>query len=443
MQRAGCAVMFSVPQSRPASASSEPGAAVERPASRKTLWLGVGMAVSNVLGYVFTLIISRSLTPDDFGALSAIVGIGMLGSIPSGALQVVVARRISSGGDATGTTWLTSSLSVGLFAGAAAVAMPADRLFHLDSPWPVLWLGLMLVPMTATGTLQGILLGQHRLPALAATYVFGGVIRLGAGVGCAVFSAGVTDVVAATTVSAVTGGLFTFWVCRRRSPDIAMSGSVPGSLADLFAELRRSTTSLASLVALTTVDVLLARSYLTGGESGEYGLASLFGKVVFWGTQFVALAVVPRLVRGHQRRTLLLASALVVALGLAATALVAVDPEFWLRSVGGSKYADAGSLALAFTGLGTGWALAQVLVFGEMGRDRGHLARLIWFSTAAEVAVVVLWMHDSAGQVIATAAGATAVVIVGGLLNVARGDPAPLPRVTESAPTAVTPAPLR
>ena len=61
----------------------------------------------------------------------------------------------------------------------------------------------------------------------------------------------------------------------------------------LVRELLTSNGTLAVLLAMTSTDVLLARHLLTAHDAGAYAFAGLFGKVVFWGTQFVALAVVP------------------------------------------------------------------------------------------------------------------------------------------------------
>ena len=51
-----------------------------------------------------------------------------------------------------------------------------------------------------------------------------------------------------------------------------------------------------------SADVLLARHLLTAHDAGAYAFAGLFGKVVFWGTQFVALTLVPVASRGAGRR---------------------------------------------------------------------------------------------------------------------------------------------
>ena len=74
----------------------------------------------------------------------------------------------------------------------------------------------------------------------------------------------------------------------------------------------RSNLTLAALITLSSIDVVLARHHLSRQESGDYALAALFGRLVFWGTQFVALSIVPAVGEGAGRRTLHRAGLLVL-----------------------------------------------------------------------------------------------------------------------------------
>jgi hypothetical protein len=185
----------------------------------------------------------------------------------------------------------------------------------------------------------------------------------------------------------------------------------------MFAETARSSWTLAALIALTTVDVLAARHFLDARSAGEYALAALFAKVTFWGTQFVALLIVPRMPHAGSRRVLGLALGAVLATGLTVSGVVLLDPEWWATAAGGPEYADAGTLAVWFTLLGTAWALIQLLVFGQLGRNVTGMALIVWGSTMLQLLVTISWLHHSASEIVAAAALGAATCLAAGLVE--------------------------
>ena len=265
--------------------------------------------------------------------------------------------------------------------------------------------------MLITGCLQGILLGSHRLPALASLYVVTAVTRLIAAFVAAAVHADVTGVMAAMLTANVLTVLVGGWLCRRELRTLPTTGHA------LVREMLRSNSSLAAFIALTNVDVLLARHFLSPHESGGYALASTFARAIFWGTQFIALIVVPRMHRVDATRALLRATGLVVLIGLTGFAIVAINPRFWVTAAGGPEYAEYGPLALACVLLGIAWALAQLWLFSEMSRGGAVLGALTWVVTAAQIAVIALWMHGSGAQIALVCGIGATVIAVGGLVE--------------------------
>ena len=379
------------------------------------LTLGVGMAMGTALSYAFSLLVSRSLGPAEFGAFSAVIGFGLLGSIPAGALQVVVARRVVLG------TPYARAFNLALLIGAALLAVMCllsallQDALHLQSVWPVVALGALLVPMTLTGVYQGLLLGRRQLRRLATLYVVTAAGRLLVGIAAAVFGLGMTEVLWATVLMAALGVAWGAWLTRSH----AYVGPL-GSLGELRREVVRSSWTLSSLIALTSIDVVLARHYLSREVSGEYALASLFGKVVFWGTQFMALVVVPRVTNQSGSRAVRLASLAVAVLGATVTGVLLVDPRWWVTSVGGPEYVNAAGLAVGFSVVGTVWALLQVVLFGQMGRDLPGISGAVWGATVLEVGLCVMLLHGTGSQVLAAVLVSAVLALAGGSVVAAR-----------------------
>ena len=371
------------------------------------------MGVANAVGYLVVLLLSRSLGAADFGGYSALTAYGVLLSIPAGAFQVIVARRIAINRAGEITSGLRASLLLSALATVITVALAPvlASAFHLSSLWSAVLLAAMLPGMLITGCLQGILLGSHRLPALALLYVATAITRLVAAFVAAALHTDVTGVMAAMLIANVVTVLIGSWLCRRELRTLPTTGHA------LVREMLRSNSSLAAFIALTNVDVLLARHFLSPHESGGYALASTFARAIFWGTQFIALIVVPRMHRVDATRALLRATGLVVLIGLTGFAIVAINPRFWVTAAGGQEYAEYGPLALACVLLGIAWALAQVWLFSEMSRGRAALGVLTWLVTAAQIAVIAWWMHGSGGQIALVCGIGASIIAIGGLVE--------------------------
>lgn len=376
------------------------------------------MGLSNLIGYLVVLLLTRSLGPADFGGYTALSTYGVLLAIPAGAFQVVVARRLAGRDGLPGerTSGTTTALALGgafLALTAAASPLLAD-VFHVDSAWSAVLLGAMLPPMMVTGCFQGILLGAGRLRDLSVLYLVTAISRLAGAVVSAHFDFGVREVFAAMFTAAVVTALTGAWLTRDALRTLPRTGH------GLSSEMLRSNSTLAAFVVLTNVDVLLARHFLDPEHSGGYALASTFGRAICWGTQFVALIIVPRMHAANPTRTLLRASALVTGIGLVGAAVIAVDPGFWITMAGGAQFTRYGSLALICVALGIAWALAQVWLFSEMSSNSHVLGMLTWVVIVAQVGTIWFVAHDSPGQIVAVCLTGAVVIAAVGLVRVLR-----------------------
>ncbi|RNI24590.1 hypothetical protein EFY87_02415 [Flexivirga caeni] len=371
------------------------------------------MGMANALGYVVVMLLSRPLGPGEFGGYTALSTYGVLLSIPAGVFQVVVARRLSGDDPAEPTSALRPALFVGCgcFVVTAAISPALAQWFELPSFWAAVLLGGMLVPMMVTGCLQGILLGRGRLRALSALYVVNAGTRVVAAACCAVIGADVTGVFAAMLLAGIATAAVGAWLCR------AELRALPRT-ARLARELVRSNSTLAAYIALINVDMLLSRHFLSAHDSGGYALASTFGRAMCWGTQFVALIIVPRMQGTRPTRTLLQASAVVTAIGVVGFGVVSISPQGWIEAAGGADYRQFGDLALLCVVLGTAWALAQVWLFSEMGSNTGWLSRLTWLVIAGEVVAISVHWHASPAQLVWVCMAGALIVAAAGFVQV-------------------------
>jgi O-antigen/teichoic acid export membrane protein len=169
--------------------------------------LGLASGLATALGYLFTAVLARSFTAADYGALVALLGAGLIGTIPAAGFQYVVARRTVALGLPPGhndgpSLRLSGLAGAGLLVVGVAVAVPAESWLHLDGVQPMIALAGSLIPLTLAGAFQGALLGHRRFAALGALYVVAALARLGAGAVTALAGWGVSGAFWALAVAA-------------------------------------------------------------------------------------------------------------------------------------------------------------------------------------------------------------------------------------------------
>jgi len=403
--------------------------------ARAGVLLGVASVLSNALGYGLTVLLTRSFGPAEYGALGALLGVGLIGGIPAGALTYVLARRTAAAELPTGANeraGLRLSITVGAVVGGLVIVLSpvADAFFHLGSPWPALWLGVMLLPYSVQGALLGGLLGHERYAAFAAGQLLTALARFAAGVVTALLALSVAGAMAALAVGTFAAAAGLWWMCG------PASWSVPGRSRDLLADLARACSAIAGVIVLSNVDLLLARHFLSREESGAYALAALFGKACLWGAQFVPALVFPRLARDGSGRGLLLRSAAAAAgVGAAGILVASVAAGPVVRVIAGDDpgYAEAVNLAVPFAILGTLWALVQLALLAAVAAGDPRPGRLLWVVVAVEALVIAVGPHDSPAGILAVSLVCTGVLAVAATLLVLRDriptgslDPAPL-----------------
>lgn len=378
------------------------------------LFLAVATTGANLLGYAFSVVLSRSLGPEQYGALAALLALGLVGSVPAVAMQLLVAREVARD-DREGPAWLR----LGAFAGVALlvltwlVAPVVAGFLGLASVGGVLWLGVALLPTTVAGAAQGLLLGRRRIGALALSYLLMAGLRLVGGSVAAVAGTGVPGALAlaaggtllacvAIVLLAEPGGLRSGWA--------AIGGPADRGRVTALLTVASST---AAILVLTNVDVILSRHYLTGRQSGHYGVAALFTKAAFWGPHFLAVFAFPYLSRHASRRgSMLVGLGLTGLIGAVVVGGSALAGGWVVSATVGDAYASSGALAPRFAVLGVLMAVLQFLLYAGLARRRRQVEVVVWAGIVVEVLAVATFWHGSMAQVVGAATAVCAVLVV-------------------------------
>ncbi|MET7671683.1 polysaccharide biosynthesis protein [Micromonospora luteifusca] len=361
----------------------------------------------NGLAYVVPVLGARQLAPAELSALATVLALGAIGGVASTGLQIAVAvHRARHGRSATArpTGWTVLVTAVLL-----AITLPVGAVQLRLTATAVLLLGLLTVAVVAAGRWLGEMQGDQRFLRLAVGMVllaggrYGGMIvglSLGGGLSGSLLVGAVSSVL-----------VLVLLVQLNRGAEIdPMAPPLPTRQV-----LTASGATLAMLV-VSYADLLLARRFLPPDASAIYAVGTVLTKGALWAPQVVTVIALPRLARGD-RRTLVVALALVGAAGAGLVLASTVAGGLAFRLAGGPTYAAFGRYAVLFAATGALYALVFVLINARVAAAARWPSAPLWISTVAFVVAVVLVVpHTVAGIAVTSLATAALTALVTGSL---------------------------
>ena len=392
--------------------------------ARAGLIVFIGIGIANAGNYLFHLISARALGPNSYADLAALVALAGLVALPLGGLQAAVARDVALlaayGAEHAVAARIRRALVLAGFAGVCVTiifvvgATFVQRVLDIESFAPVVLAATLTVPAFLTPIAWGWAQGLQRFGVLSLSVAIGPVLRV---VVVAVLLAAGLSVAGAMTATVAAAGIAVvapLWILRRF---LAQPAKIPP--LDVRQVTRRVVPVVAGLLAitaLTTMDVIVAKSVLPEHEAGIYGAASLVGRIILYLPAAVATVLLPKVAA---RSTLRQSSddILTGSLGVTAafctivTAIYIAAPDSVVGLAFGSSFDDAAPLLWLFGLAMSGYALLNLLFFYHLGRGDRRFSWLLIAGAAVEALGFALF-HSSGRELIAVSAGTAALLLV-------------------------------
>lgn len=390
--------------------SSEPRTATSARLTGGTI-VAAGMMGMNVAVYGFNIVAARILVPKEFGALTALFGVILVGTVAAFGLQTVTARRLAVHPERASEIIHTTARSTILVASAVGLAFAASTvaltpLLKIGSYWPVILCGATLVPLTIMGAQSGVAQGLSRWAPLTAIYLGNGFGRLIGGT--------VAMIVSPTVTSAMIGIALGSWLPVLVGSRLLMGhrgSGTPPPRGRFLREALLSTHALLAYFVLSNLDSLIARNLLDEHDSGLYASGLILAKAALFFPQFVSVVLFPDLARATSHHARLRAVALVAGFGALAIAATAALPRLALILVGGDQYAEISNKLWLFAVAGSALAIVHLLVFDALARHAHGVVVMIWTAVVAALALAYGFDVGITGLVV-TVASVSAVLAV-------------------------------
>lgn len=377
---------------------------------RAGLLVTVAGFVVNVLAYVVPVLGARRLDAADLGALAALLAIGAIVTVPGVGLQLAVAvqraRAAGRAAPAVGTVSLVTAVASGgalLLAApfaAAALRLPFGQLALLAA---------LTVAVVLAGRYLGELQGDQRFGRLAAAMTLLGVTRYGGIVAGLAAGAGVTvSLAVAAAVAWLTLPLIV-WLAAGAAP----SGGAAAALStrQLGRRVAGACGATLAMLAVSYVDLILARQLLPAAEAGAYAVGSVLTKGALWAPQVITVLALPRFAKGDAG-SIRVATGAVALCGAVLVTATALAGDLAMRLAGGAGYTGLGAQAPLFAASGALYSLTFVLVNALIAAGARWPSAPLWAATALFAGGAQLLPHPTVGTLIGLAVATAAATLL-------------------------------
>lgn len=334
------------------------------------------------LNYVFNIIVARILDKEQLGAFASLFSLLNILVVFGGALTLVVIKFTSvlyakKDYPALASfirilSYYLGIISLGLIILFGLLSPFIYRFLHLESFGPLIILaialGLSLIGSIGTSVLQG----TQRFTQFTLSSLFGTIIKI---IALILFTlpfwpmSSITGAMISVPVSGILMLALSLYFLRDilSQYDASKSNLPHFKWKDIIIYTIPTTITVLGITLLNSVDVILAKHYLISDASGDYAALSTLGKIIFFATSAIPMAMFPIVSARHAvdepHRKMLFASLGSVALmSFAAFLMYQFFPEFIINTLIGSKFMPIAPLLGKFAIIMGMYSLINVII---------------------------------------------------------------------------------
>ncbi|MDL1969859.1 MAG: oligosaccharide flippase family protein [Candidatus Desulfofervidaceae bacterium] len=318
--------------------------------------------IGNVLSYFFQFVMSRLLTPHDYGTMNALLSLAFIISAPFAVIPTVMANfvaRYAVQDKIKHIAYITKrgfklmgGVGITVFVIGTLLASPISDYLKIEGLVPI----FIIIGQTAVGFLSPVLIGTLQglrrfipfslsLSSFSSMRFFLGLLLVGA------LGLGLNGALLAGLLACAFPLLLGFVFLK--DVFFLKINPVSSDVSSVFKEMLTYAIPVAftwiSITCLCNIDMVMVKHYFTAEEAGIYSVAVIMGRIAFYLSGAILFVLFPTVSAEHaagkdSTRTLYM-SLLFTCLVSGGIALVfSLFPDFSIKILFGQKYLPARNL---------------------------------------------------------------------------------------------------
>ena len=379
---------------------------------KSSLILFIGSMTANAGAYFFHLALGRILSPEQYGILGALLSVYLIVSAPLQADQNTAAKIFCQFDSAckqvtdiiNKSARILNIISVISFLVFFIISIFLLGYLNLNSYSGLLLLGLSLLAMFKLSWNRGVMQGLFNFNQLSFSYAAEGLTKLFFGILLGVIFLKADYTVFSITLSLLVAYILSiFYIKKITSVEEKNCHSIKLDTKSVITESLRMLAGTLGVLFFISIDVLMAKKYLSSYEAGLYTALSTLGKIVFFAPLSIATVLFPYASKEKNptARFRLMKNALLMVLFvvISVAALYYLFPDQIFSLLFGDKYGKVGSL-LGIMGIAVGTiGIVQLLVNYLLSQKGWHFA---WALLAAAIIQFITYnyFHQNVSQLV-------------------------------------------
>lgn len=330
---------------------------------RGSIILFVTFGIFNVLNFIFQSSMARMLGPIEYGVFAAITAIIYFVATLSESVQIIVAKYTSAFNvekkigkihyliNKIFGRGMKTSVKIFLF------LIPFFILFSYFlkiNIFLVLLTGSMIFSIFLLPVTRGVMQGMKKFDVLGINMILEGILKVIISIILVLSGIGVYGAV----MGIIGGTLIAFLISLISIKDVLNGKKEDADISKIYSYSPSVLYAIFIILLMQSLDVLIAKSIFTAELAGQYAVANLMGKIIFFGTVAISKTMLPlsaeRFEKGVKTNKLFnKALILTLLLCVSTIAIYGIFSELVVTILFGEEYLEISSIilniAIAFT----------------------------------------------------------------------------------------------
>lgn len=363
--------------------------------------LTAAFGLFNFFHFLFQFFMARMLTVADYGALATLLAIVNISSVISESVQTIITKYSTNENQkgrlknllkkSAKKAAYASCISFGIY---LLLAIPLSILLKMDYTL-ISMTGLVIFTAFFTPLVRGLMQGKKRFFSLGANLLSESVGKMALGIFFVYLGWKVYGAVAAIIMGSVVSILLSLWQLR----DIIKMKEEKYSSAGIYDYAKPAFFITAVVIVFYSIDIVMARILFSFEVAGSYALASILGKVIFWGTLPVGKAMFPLSAENKQNKTnngnvFMSSLSLVLVMVIIALFIFYFFPGAIIGIFSGKPVPDAVSVLL-YTGIAFGFvSITNLILLHKLSLDKTRNYPLLAIFILIEIGLLTYFSKD-------------------------------------------------
>lgn len=380
----------------------------------------IGTNFTNVINYVYHLIMGRLLGPTLYGELAALFSlVGLLGVLAI-ALNLVIVKYVSASDkdNEVGSLaqWFSRKVllfSVLIFVAVVIISPLISSFLKINNVLFIILIAMVSVFSFMSAVNKAVLQGILNFNKTVITVMLENSTKLLLGVGLILAGFAVGGAMVGLVLSAIFGFLLSrYFLSRYLKQKTTVNPHVKQIVLYTLPVLAQSV----ALTSLYSTDVILVKHFFTSHQAGLYAAISMLGKIIYFGASPIGLVMFPIISKRHASGvnyekvflTSLLATA---ALSIIVLLIYWLFPHLIINLLFGSQYLEASPLLVKFGIFMVLFTLSTLMVNFYLSINQTKVVVLPLLAATFQIVGILLY-HNSLSTVLNVSIIVTTLLLV-------------------------------